>query len=391
MTDPSGERFVPESMAGELIEAEHMVRYRFAARLADGRRVLDAGCGVGWGSVLLQAAGASTIHGLDIDPGAVADARRRTPSGTFEIGDLAAMPFDDGCFDLVVCFEALEHVEAQSAVLDELTRVLAPGGLLLVSSPNPRVYPPGNPFHVHELVPEELLDEVQRRLPNAVLLHQYSQIASVLAEPGTLDETMMRLDGGFVASPVAGHDPYSMCLAGRGDLPPIEPIVWFAPSEQLVHLEAASRQLEADREAMNADHERVVAERELVMAERADLLRRLVEADGALRAMQHELDELRPRSERLAHLESMWLAERERLRRDREAASWMLLEAEQQLAAALADPPVRSLPTDDLELLNLRLVVDNLRHELDMVRASTSWRVTAPLRRVSSLRHRRGR
>ena len=86
---------------------------------------------------------------------------------------------------------------------------------------------------------------------------------------------------------------------------------------------------------------------------------------------------------------SAWLAERERLRRDREATSWALLETEQQLATALAAPTHRPLPPDDLELVNLRLVIDNLRREVDELHASTSWRLTRPLRRVSDILHRR--
>lgn len=84
-----------------------------------------------------------------------------------------------------------------------------------------------------------------------------------------------------------------------------------------------------------------------------------------------------------------WREERERLRRDREEASWLLLEAEQQIASLLAAPP-RELDGEDIELVTLRIVVTNLQREVDALRASTSWRITAPMRRVSSLLHRRG-
>lgn len=85
-----------------------------------------------------------------------------------------------------------------------------------------------------------------------------------------------------------------------------------------------------------------------------------------------------------------WRAERERLRRDREAASWLLLEAEQQIASLLAAPPRHELDGEDIELVTLRIVVTNLQREIDELRASTSWRITAPMRRVSSALHRRG-
>lgn len=177
---PSGERFVPEAMGGQLIEAEHHVRYRHAAQLVKDRRVLDAGCGVGWGSALLAEAGAATVTGLDIDAAALSDARRRTDAATFVRGDLADLPFADDCFDVVVCYEAIEHVAQPLVVLDELRRVLAPDGVLTVSSPNPAVYPAGNPFHVHEFTPEELQRELSYRFAHTSAWQQHPMLASLV-------------------------------------------------------------------------------------------------------------------------------------------------------------------------------------------------------------------
>ncbi len=183
----SGERFVPESMGDQLIEAEHQARYRHAVQLVRGRTVLDAGCGVGWGSVLLADAGAARVTGLDIDPGALENARRRAPVASFVRGDLGALPFDDGAFEVVVCFEAIEHVGDPLVALDELRRVLTPGGVLTVSSPNPEVYPPGNPFHVHEFTPAELGRELARRFAHTVALGQHAMLSSVVRTDGVPD------------------------------------------------------------------------------------------------------------------------------------------------------------------------------------------------------------
>ena len=59
----------------------------------------------------------------------------------------------DRSFDLVVCFEVIEHLEEPDAALRELERVVAADGVVLVSSPNRDVYEPGNPHHLHEYTP----------------------------------------------------------------------------------------------------------------------------------------------------------------------------------------------------------------------------------------------
>ena len=60
--DPTGERLVPDAHRGQLIYAEHVARYRLAAQFVPGRRVLDAGCGEGYGTDLLAASGELTSH-----------------------------------------------------------------------------------------------------------------------------------------------------------------------------------------------------------------------------------------------------------------------------------------------------------------------------------------
>jgi SAM-dependent methyltransferase len=324
-------------MGGQLIEAEHVVRYALAAQLVQDRHVLDAGCGVGWGTGLLLAAGASIATGLDLAVDAVADARQRVPGATFVQGDLATLPWDDDHFDVVVCFEALEHVAEQDATLDELVRVLAPNGLLLVSSPNPRVYPAGNPFHLHEFTPEELLEAVGKRLANQSLWNQHTQISSVLVQEGRFppDHTHKVL-ARTVAPLLSGTDPYSLVIAGNGPLPSLPPFVTCAPSDQLLHLEALSAL--------------VTEERERILAERIILL--------------EQLDKLREHA-------SSPEQEIEALRRDREHTGALLLESEQLLARELATKPA------------LQEEVSRLEQELADLRSSRSWQITAPVRAVT--------
>jgi GT2 family glycosyltransferase/SAM-dependent methyltransferase len=138
MTDPlpfSADRFTPE-LVGEAAYA-HWHRYAFARRLAAGRRVLDAGCGEGYGTSLLADV-ADDVVGIDIDGVAVTHAALRYSDRSnlnFEQGDITGLSrLPAGRFDLITCFGAIEHVAAPERLLTSLARLLAPDGLLLLST-----------------------------------------------------------------------------------------------------------------------------------------------------------------------------------------------------------------------------------------------------------------
>ena len=122
---------------------------RFRARmlaevvpLAPGR-VLDAGCGEGHVSAWLAGSlPASDITGVDGRADALAAFRARNPRLTALEGDLRALPFPDGAFDLVVCTEVLEHLPAPREVLGELTRVCS--GYLFLTVPHEPFFRGGN-------------------------------------------------------------------------------------------------------------------------------------------------------------------------------------------------------------------------------------------------------
>ena len=136
------------------MHAQHLARYRFAAQLAKGRRVLDAACGEGYGTAMLAAAGAESAHGVDIDEATVGAAGAKYGL-EFTRADVAALPFGDASFDLVVSFETLEHVPDAARAIGELRRVLAPGGLLVASTPNSDRYLVENEFHTREYTEAE--------------------------------------------------------------------------------------------------------------------------------------------------------------------------------------------------------------------------------------------
>jgi SAM-dependent methyltransferase len=219
------ERFVPAEAEGQLTEAEHFARYLWASSLAAGRRALDAGCGVGYGTRMLAAGGATEAVGIDIGEAVVEAARGQGgEEAAFVQGDVHDLPFDDGTFGLVVCFEVIEHVEGRDDVIGELVRVLADDGLLVLSSPNRGAYVPGNPHHVFEYTPEELRAAVAAYLPHVDLRRQHDCVGSIVLDDDAAQATGLGpiedLSVSKVMSATAGREPYTLVLASRRQLPP---------------------------------------------------------------------------------------------------------------------------------------------------------------------------
>lgn len=146
------ERIVPDETESGIVAA-HLKRYDFALPLCAGKEVLDAACGVGYGSAFL-AATAARVVGVDVDEESVGYARRRYggPSVEFHVMDAEALAFPDASFDVVCSFETIEHVRAPARAVAEAARVLRPGGVLVVSTPHVAVTTgtPANPHHQAE-------------------------------------------------------------------------------------------------------------------------------------------------------------------------------------------------------------------------------------------------
>ncbi|MGH2829585.1 MAG: class I SAM-dependent methyltransferase [Actinomycetota bacterium] len=160
----TGERTLPGIPEENYWFQRHVVAYEFAAARIAGKRVLDAGCGEGYGANILTAS-AGEVVGVDVEASIVARARERYPSARFEPADLDALPFPDASFDAVVTLQVIEHMRHPSDFLAQLHRVLKPGGTLIVSTPNRLTFSPDgvrNPFHTVEFSPAELRAQVAR-------------------------------------------------------------------------------------------------------------------------------------------------------------------------------------------------------------------------------------
>jgi len=212
----TGERVIPDQVDRDLLN-EHLARYAFAARLARGKRVLDAGCGAGYGSAGLAHTALSVV-GADLAAEAVAHAREhyRLPNLNFEQAACGALPHPDAAFDLVVAFEVIEHLRDWREFLREARRVLAAGGQLIVSTPNKRYYAESrsragpNPFHEHEFEFDEFRDELSAVFPDVSLFleNHVEGVAFRPVEAG--DAAEVRIDGG-PAPPGESHFFVAVC------------------------------------------------------------------------------------------------------------------------------------------------------------------------------------
>ncbi len=133
---------VSPTVANDLFVA-HLAAYHFAAGRAAGRRVLDIGCGTGYGAVELLRGGAVEVVGLDPDSRSLAYARRRLGEAGARVRFVAGRaeelpaPLAGGTasFDLAVAANVLAHLADPAAALDGARRGLAADGILVATVP----------------------------------------------------------------------------------------------------------------------------------------------------------------------------------------------------------------------------------------------------------------
>ncbi len=223
MVEFTGERVIPGQVDADLLN-EHLARYTFAARLARGKRVLDLGCGAGYGTAELARYALSAV-GADIAPEAVdfARANYRDSNLFFEQASCTALPHPVATFDLVVAFEVIEHLADWRELLTEARRLLAPSGQFIVSTPNKLYYTESrgregaNPFHVHEFEFDEFRAELEAVFPHVTLFLE-NHVEGVTFQPhqpgGTAPASTVesRVDSG---DPVAGESHFFLAVCAH--------------------------------------------------------------------------------------------------------------------------------------------------------------------------------
>jgi len=167
----TGEYFVPGKTISR-IEEDHLERYKFATKFAKGKNILDIASGTGYGSKMLLDAGAKSVLGVDIDRKLVNYSKEiyKTKNIEFQLGDITTFKINSK-FDMITCFETIEHIKDDNLAIQNLFSLLKDDGLLFISSPNrPITSPnaklitdkPSNKYHMREYLVDELVSLLER-------------------------------------------------------------------------------------------------------------------------------------------------------------------------------------------------------------------------------------
>lgn len=165
----TGERCCPAFPDDNFVN--HFKVYRFASQFAEGKKVLDVGCGTGYGTAFLAETAKSAV-GIDFSRQAVryATAEYGSPKLQFLRMNAELLEFPDRSFDFIISTENFEHLRDQRANLREMSRVLTDGGMLLVATPNPEMFVGlSNPYHTHEFTYEELYQIIREFFGECVI------------------------------------------------------------------------------------------------------------------------------------------------------------------------------------------------------------------------------
>ncbi len=168
----TGERTLPGVSDENYWFQRHLAAYEFLLPHVRGKRVIDLGCGEGYGTSLLATA-ACEVVGADLAPEAIYHARKKyvgQDNLRFDYRDIYDTRLEAGSFDVVVTMQVIEHMHEPDRFMAEIDRLLAPGGLCVITTPNGDILSPGcdepiNPFHIFEFNPSGFEEFLRRFFP----------------------------------------------------------------------------------------------------------------------------------------------------------------------------------------------------------------------------------
>ena len=164
----TGERLVSSEKILNPMRVENLARFKFFLSKFQRGRILDLGCGNGEGTYFLSQNEGMMSIGIDISSEVLRIAHQEYSLIPFFQMDVCSLAFNNHTFDGVVSVEVIEHVLNPMAYLMESYRVLKPGGVFMLTTPNRlRTRPPTGtgsswPAHVREYTPNELLEMLSR-------------------------------------------------------------------------------------------------------------------------------------------------------------------------------------------------------------------------------------
>jgi 2-polyprenyl-3-methyl-5-hydroxy-6-metoxy-1,4-benzoquinol methylase len=157
----TGERTVPGVWHENYWFRRHEAAYLAAASFCQGARVLEAGCGEGYGAALVRQEAGAEVLAVDYDEATVRHVRSAHPAVSVVRANLVALPVRAGTAEVVVALQVIEHLWDQERFVRECARALRPAGTLIVTTPNRLTFTPAgvpaNPFHARELSAAELV------------------------------------------------------------------------------------------------------------------------------------------------------------------------------------------------------------------------------------------
>jgi 2-polyprenyl-3-methyl-5-hydroxy-6-metoxy-1,4-benzoquinol methylase len=169
------ERVVPDLAEQANLYQGHLARYRLAINYIKDKKVLDAGCGCGYGAHLLAKKGAKKVVGVDNSEEALAYCKDRyqAPNLSFKKMDCTRLNFADESFDAIVSFEVIEHLKNQVAFSKEMKRVLTKKGIFIISTPNAKDKSSvKSKFHFREYNPGQLRRLLKKYFSDVTLYGQ---------------------------------------------------------------------------------------------------------------------------------------------------------------------------------------------------------------------------
>jgi hypothetical protein len=350
---------------------------------------------------------------VEIAPDAVAHAANAygRENLSFLRGDARALPLPDASRDVVVSFETIEHFAEHQRFLEEVRRVLRPGGLLVVSTPDRDNYSPtdtpANPYHVKELTGAEFHVLMRCHFAHVAVWWQRALRGSVLVPgPGVsiAGETLTFERRGadhFEVSTKYPRPQYWVAVCSDEDLKEIPASIYIETSQLDAREDDLRRTLSAEQDRIRSIE--AVAYNTTLRAEAAESRAQLAEARvqsdtmaiAAIEAAARAAEARAGGAEAAARAADARASGTEAAARaaDTRASG---VEAAAHAAEIVAREAQGQAAATRLALDQERMVAERLRQDLaDQTRAlaslhaSTSWRLTAPLRAVRKLVGRR--